>query len=111
MTTTGTTNDVGRDPAHRAMWLNTIRSSLERSVPIASDHSFDDLLAQLDAIPAGHAAARADKVPPASLARRDAALEAQLSGHVDRLATAVRQFRARLATPGASPYPANIFAT
>jgi hypothetical protein len=110
MTTTGKTNDVGRDPSHRAMWLNTIRTSLERSVPIASDDSFDDLLALLDAMPAGHAAAAPGKRVAASLARRDAALEAQLSGHVDRLATAVRRFRARLPTPGTSPYPATIFA-
>ena len=110
MTTTGKTNDVARDPSHRAMWLSTIRTSLERSVPIASDDSFDDLLDLLDAIPAGRAAAAPGKRAPASLARRDAALEAQLSGHVDRLATAVRRFHARLATPGTSTCPANICA-
>lgn len=107
MTTTGKTNDVGRDHAHRAMWLNTIRTSLEHIVPIASDDSFDDLLAQLDAIPSGHAAASETRTT-ASLARRDAALEAHLSGHVDRLATAFRRVRARLATPGAGPCPANV---
>lgn len=108
MTTTGKTNDVGRDHTHRAMWLKTIRTSLEHIVPIASDDSFDDLLAQLDAIPAGRAAAVADKAAPASLAQRDAALEAQLSGHVDRLTTAFHRVRTRLATPGASPCPANV---
>ena len=107
MTTTGKTNDAGRDRAHRAMWLNTIRTSLEHIVPIASDDSFDDLLTQLDAIPSGHAAASETR-STVSLAQRDAALEAQLSGHADRLATAVRRFRARLATPGTSPCPANV---
>lgn len=106
MTTTGKTNDVGRDPAHRAMWLNTIHAGLERVVPIASDDSFDDLLAQLDTIPSGHAAAPEMRTTT-SLARRDAALEAQLAGHAHRLATAVRRFRAQLATPGASPGRAN----
>lgn len=109
MTTTDGTNDVGRDHAHRTMWLNTIRASLEHIVPMASDDSFDDLLAQLDAVPAGRAVATADKQAPTSLAWRDAALEAQLSDHVDRLTTAFHRFRARRATPGASLCPANVY--
>ena len=70
-----------------------------------SDNSFDDLLARLDAIPAGpiKRAATPDERRVASLARRDAALEAHLAGHVGRLGGAFRLFYAQLAAPEPSP--------
>lgn len=103
--TTTEANDVGLARSHRAMWMNTIRESLERSVPVASDDSFDDLLAQLDAIPAGpiKRAATPDERALASLARRDAALEAHLASHIDRLRRTYRRFFAQLAVPDPSP--------
>jgi hypothetical protein len=102
--TTTEANDVGLARSHRAMWVNTIRESLERSVPIASDDSFDDLLAQLDAIPAGRTdhTVIADERVPATLARRDAELEAHLSAQVGRLAKAFGQYWAQLAVPDPS---------
>jgi hypothetical protein len=76
-----------------AMWMKTIRASLERSIPAPTDGRFDDLLARLDRIP-GIADRRRD-APAAReagdrLARRDAALEARLSGYVDLMAGMLR---------------------
>lgn len=103
--TTTEANDVGLARTHRAMWMTTIRQSLERSLPLVSDNSFDDLLAHLDAIPSRPAkhAATPDERALASLAKRDAALEAQLSSHVGRLAKAFGRFSTQLAVPDPSP--------
>jgi len=104
--TTADGNGVGISHAHRAMWMDTIRDSLERSVPIASDDIFDDLLAQLDEIPSGPSSSHAatpDKRATMSLARRDAALETHLSGYVDLLAKVFGRLRGQFAAREASP--------
>lgn len=103
MTTTNA-NDVGLARTHRAMWMAIIRHSLEHSVPMVSNDSFDDLLAQLDAIPSRpiEAAITPDE-RASSVARRDAALETHLSSYVGRLATALGQFYTQLAMPVPSP--------
>ncbi len=71
--------------SHRAMWMSTIRETLERTVPLVADDTFDDLLAQLDDIPSvtrGEIASASNRSSAASV-RRDAALELRLSGYVD----------------------------
>lgn len=74
-------------PAHSAMWMKTIRYSLDVSIPIILDDDFDDLLARLEDTTAGAriAAAAPDRMVSASLASRDAALETRLSGYIDWL--------------------------
>lgn len=103
--TTTEANDIGLARTHRATWMTIIRQSLERSVPLASDNSFDDLLEQLDAIPARpiKGAATPDGRALASLAQRDAALEAHLSSHIGRLAKAFGRFYTQFAVPDPSP--------
>lgn len=102
MTTTNA-NDVGLARTHRAMWIATLRHSLEHSVPMVSNDSFDDLLAQLDAIRSRPIKAAATHDERASDLFRGDAAETHLSSHVGRLATALSQFYTQLATPAPNP--------
>ena len=94
---------TGFAPAHRAMWMSTIRQSLERSVPIATDDMFSDLLAELDRIPVDRSRRGPAQAEPAFVAaRRDAARVARLAGYVELLNDALDRGRNSLGA-GASP--------
>lgn len=90
-------------PAQRAMWMTTIRHSLDVSIPIILDDNFDDLLARLEEATVGAriAAAAPDRMVSASLASRDAALATRLSGYIHWLAGSVRRTHAPLAAADA----------
>lgn len=96
-------------PARCAMWLKTVRDSLDASIPIILDDDFDDLLARLEDTTVGAriAAAASGSMITASLASRDAALETRLSGYIDWLAGCFRRTHA----PPAAGIDRKAFAT